>query len=207
MYCSGRLLNANDLRMTRYILSGTLFLSTRRYKQEFRTSPLAFQILDSELTILLCNSQSTLNPFIKMSPSDPPTVPHTFEIPSLSYSNPPNTQIYVRISMFFMKKPSVSYEFFRNHWNHVHADRLISSNAFRELGILRYTQFFHDPEAKEVMKRIGYPSMEWDACTEFWVEKLEDFEAFTKTKEYIDTTRKFHVPQFETCRLILYIFS
>jgi hypothetical protein len=154
-----------------------------------------FFSLDSESNLLLqIFPQSTFHSFINMAPSDPAPVSRTFKLPSLSYSNSPNKQSYVRISMFFNKKSSVSYGFFQNHWNHVHADLVTSSNAFKELGILRYTQFFQGPEAKEATKRLGYPPMEWDACTEFWVEKLEDFESFTKSAEYIAATRRFHLP-------------
>jgi hypothetical protein len=48
---------------------------------------------------------------------------------------------------------------------------------------------------------LGYPVLEWDACTEFWVEKLEDFEKFTKSEEYIAATRKFFL--LFSCLLVM----
>lgn len=93
--------------------------------------------------------------------------------------------------MFFNKKPGITFEYFANHWHHVHADLVTSSQAFKDLGFYRYNQFLHTPEMREKAQAMGFPAMSWDACTEFWVEKIEDFEAFTKTKEYIEATRKY----------------
>ena len=92
--------------------------------------------------------------------------------------------------MFFNKKPGISYEYFQNHWHHVHADLVTSSKAYKGNKILRYNQFHQSAEDKAKGAILGYPMMDWDACTEFWVERLEDFEAFTKSEEYINATRK-----------------
>jgi hypothetical protein len=81
--------------------------------------------------------------------SDPSPVDRTFKLPALSYSKPVNKQSYVRISMFFNKKPGISYSFFKNHWHHVHADLVTSSDAYRKFGILRYTQFFQGDDGRE----------------------------------------------------------
>jgi hypothetical protein len=83
--------------------------------------------------------------------------------------------------MFFNKKPSISDEYFQTHWHHVHADLVTSSQASKDAKIMRYNQFSAGPEHKALAKRLsdgGYPSMEWDACTELWAERIEDFEAF-----------------------------
>jgi hypothetical protein len=126
--------------------------------------------------------------------SDPPPVNHQFKLAKLAYDTPIHKQNYLCIAMFFNKKPGISDEYFQNHWHHVHADLVTSSRAFRELKILRYNQFRQRPEHRALLNRIGYPGMDWDACTEFWVEKFEDFEAFTKSQEYIDATRKLCTP-------------
>ncbi|KAF2095288.1 hypothetical protein NA57DRAFT_60023 [Rhizodiscina lignyota] len=120
---------------------------------------------------------------------DPPRVNHSFSLSQLSYDKPPNIKPYIRISMFFNKKPGISYEFFQNHWHHVHADLVTSMRAYKECNLLRYNQFHQTPEHKELAKKIGLPSMEWDACTEFWFERIEDFDKFTKSEEYAKATQ------------------
>jgi len=124
--------------------------------------------------------------------NDPSIVPHSFALPSLAYDQPPNVQPYVRINMFFMKKKGISFEFFARHWHHVHADIVTSSQAFKDNKILRYTQFYQTPELRQKTVECfsGYPVMEWDACSEFWVEKPEDMAAFLKSDEYLKSHRK-----------------
>ncbi|KAF2097981.1 hypothetical protein NA57DRAFT_76780 [Rhizodiscina lignyota] len=119
--------------------------------------------------------------------SDPPRVPHAFSSPSLSYDTPPNKQPYVRINTFFKKKPGISYEYFVQHWHHVHADLVTSMKAFTDNNIVRYTQFFQTPEGREEAYKIGAPAMEWDACSEFLAEKVDDFAAFLKSEEYVNS--------------------
>ena len=91
-----------------------------------------------------------------------------------------------------MKKKDISWEYFTRHWHHVHADIVTGSKAFKENHILRYTQFYQSPEhrTKTAQCFANYPIMEWDACSEFWVEKMEDFEAFLKSDEYIQSLRE-----------------
>jgi len=43
---------------------------------------------------------------------DPPRVKHNFVLPAFSYEQPPNTQPYIRINMFFMKRKDISWEYF-----------------------------------------------------------------------------------------------
>jgi hypothetical protein len=85
---------------------------------------------------------------------DPPPVERKFGIPALAYDKAPNKQNYIRVSMFFNKKPGVSYEFFQNHWHHVHADLVTSSTAFKKAGILRYNQFHQTPEGRAMNARL-----------------------------------------------------
>jgi len=37
--------------------------------------------------------------------------------------------------------------------------------------------------------------MEWDAASEFWVEKPEDMAAFLNSQEYIDSLREYYIYQ------------
>ena len=125
---------------------------------------------------------------------DPPRVKHNFVLPAFSYEQPPNTQPYIRINMFFMKRKDISWEYFESHWNHVHADIVTSSQAFKENKIIRYTQFCQTAESREHTKKCfpGYSVMEWDAASEFWVEKPEDMAAFLNSQEYIDSLREYY---------------
>jgi hypothetical protein len=122
--------------------------------------------------------------------SDPEPVKHNFSLPKLAYDQPANKQNYIRISMFFNKRTDVSYEYFQNHWHHVHADLVTASKSYNARNIMRYNQFYQTPEIKAAGQKIGYPMMDWDACTEFWVESLDDFLEFTKSEEYARHTRK-----------------
>src|ERR1700753_3794746 len=106
---------------------------------------------------------------------DPPPVPHSFRLSKLAYGQEYNIKPYIRISVFFNKKPDISYEYFQNHRHHVHADLVTSMRAYKDLKILRYNQFYQTPEHREQAKKLGYPSLNYDACTEFWVEKMENF--------------------------------
>jgi hypothetical protein len=128
-----------------------------------------------------------------MTDSDPPRVPHNFSWPSLAYDQPPNTGDYVRVNMFFMKKKGISWEYFARHWQHVHADICVALKAFNETNLLHYSQFYQTPDDREKARKLfpNHCAMEWDACSEFWVRKLEDFAAFLASKEYRDTTRTY----------------
>ena len=124
-------------------------------------------------------------------PSDPPPVDHSFKLSKLAYDAPLAKQNYLRIAMFFNKRKDISDEYFQNHWHHVHADLVTSSKAFKELKFKRYNQFRQRPEHRELLEKVKYPGMDWDACTEFWVEDFEDFVNFTQSQVYIDATRTF----------------
>ena len=99
--------------------------------------------------------------------------------------------------MFFMKRKDISWEYFESHWNHVHADIVTSSKAFKENKIIRYTQFCQTAESREHTKKCfpGYPVMGWDAASEFWVEKPEHMAAFLNSQEYIDSLRECYIHQ------------
>jgi hypothetical protein len=121
---------------------------------------------------------------------DPAPVSHSFKTPSLSYSNPPNQQPYLRVLTFFKKKQGISLEYFLNHWNHVHTDLVINMTSFKECNIFHYSQLYQTAESREWGRRMGYTDLEWDACSEFWVTNTEDYEAFITSKEYTDSLCK-----------------
>ena len=64
---------------------------------------------------------------------------HQFNYPELSYDTEPNFQPCIKVSAFFKKLPSVSYETFFEHWQTVHADLVAATKAFQR-NILRYVQ-------------------------------------------------------------------
>jgi hypothetical protein len=121
--------------------------------------------------------------------SDPSPVAHKFITPELSYEQAPNKQKYLRILTFFKKKPGISFEYFLNHWHHVHTDLVVNMKSFKENNIFHYTQFYQTPKTREQGKSLGYMDMEWDACSEFWVERIEDYHAFIQSQEYRDSLR------------------
>ena len=64
---------------------------------------------------------------------------HRFNYPELSYDTEPNFQPCIKVSVFFKKLHSVSYEAFFEHWQTVHADLVAATKAFQR-NILRYVQ-------------------------------------------------------------------
>jgi hypothetical protein len=59
--------------------------------------------------------------------------------PQLDYNAEPNFQPCIKVSVFFRKIDSVSYETFFGHWQSVHADLAVATQAFRD-SIQRYVQ-------------------------------------------------------------------
>lgn len=39
--------------------------------------------------------------------------------------------------------------------------------------------------------KLGYDTLEWDACSEFWVRRIEDFEGFINGEEYKNSLRTY----------------
>jgi hypothetical protein len=105
--------------------------------------------------------------------------------------------------MFFNKRTDISHDYFHEHWAHVHADLVAGSRAWKDNKILRYTQYHQTPEMKQEAADMGYPMMEWDACSEFWVTKLSDMHSFLKSEEYLGHDCKLklfgHVQCYDKC--------
>jgi hypothetical protein len=66
-------------------------------------------------------------------------IDHKFTHPQLDYNAEPNFQPCIKVSVFFRKIDSVSYETFFGHWQSVHADLAVATQAFRD-SIQRYVQ-------------------------------------------------------------------
>lgn len=64
---------------------------------------------------------------------------HNFIHPELSYDAEPNFQPCIKVSVFFKKRDSMSYETFFGHWRTVHADLAVATLAFQD-SIQRYVQ-------------------------------------------------------------------
>lgn len=64
---------------------------------------------------------------------------HVFVHPELQPDVTPNFQPCLRVSCFFNKKESITYEEFFAHWQTIHADLAVATKEFSEV-ILRYTQ-------------------------------------------------------------------
>lgn len=66
-------------------------------------------------------------------------IDHKFARPELSYEAQPNVQPAIKVSVLFRKREDVTYETFFGHWQTVHADLAVATEAFRK-HILRYVQ-------------------------------------------------------------------
>lgn len=117
--------------------------------------------------------------------SDPAPVNHTFKIQKLANTEPSKLRKYAKVQLYIKKRSDVSYEYFKDHWAHAHADILVSLKGFRESGILHYSQFTVDPKMQQIFKDAGLPVMEWDGCAEMWFTSIEDFFTIAKDEGFV----------------------
>ncbi|KAK3116449.1 hypothetical protein LTR53_003175 [Teratosphaeriaceae sp. CCFEE 6253] len=116
-------------------------------------------------------------------------IDHPFQNPPLAYDAPPNHQPGIKISFFFNKLPHVSDEHFFRHWETVHADLTIAVPQFRACKIRRYVQLQQTAEMKARARELGMVHVDFDACTELWVERWEDWMAFFNSSAYANVTQ------------------
>lgn len=66
-------------------------------------------------------------------------ISHIFTHPELSYEAQPNFQQCIKVSVVFSKIHSIDFDTFFRHWETVHADLAVATNAFRN-HVVRYAQ-------------------------------------------------------------------
>jgi hypothetical protein len=101
--------------------------------------------------------------------------PHNLLIPSLAC---------IKLSFFFRKSPTVTDAFFQKHYNHIHSDLTVACKKFHAVKIARYVQLYQSPGLKSKLQELGMDVLEYDACSQIWVRKWEDWEAFAGSDEY-----------------------
>ncbi|CAK7214808.1 hypothetical protein SCUCBS95973_002259 [Sporothrix curviconia] len=111
-------------------------------------------------------------------------IDHQFTYPRFDYDTPVKYQPCIKISLFFRKRPDVSYEHFYKHWATVHADLTAASGEFRSRNILRYTQHHCTPEERARIHELGVEAMDYDACTTMWVRAWDDMVQFHKSEDF-----------------------
>ncbi|CAK7204330.1 hypothetical protein SEUCBS139899_007085 [Sporothrix eucalyptigena] len=111
-------------------------------------------------------------------------IDHDFTYPLFDYTTPIKYQPCIKVSLFFRKRPDVSYEHFYKHWATVHADLTAASNEFRARNILRYTQHHCKPEEREQVKKLGVEVLDYDACTTMWVREWDDMIGFHASADF-----------------------
>ncbi|ETS79824.1 hypothetical protein PFICI_07353 [Pestalotiopsis fici W106-1] len=89
----------------------------------------------------------------------------------------------IKISVFFNKKESIDHDSFFRHWETIHADLVVATQAFRN-NIVRYAQHYQTPEMKEMARSLGEGVLEYDACAQLWVNTWDDWLAFSNSPEY-----------------------
>jgi hypothetical protein len=86
-------------------------------------------------------------------------IEHQFTHQQLSYESEPNYQPCIKVSVFFKKIDSIDHDTFFGHWQTVHADLAVATEAFRD-HIVRYAQvcsLLNDPILSQVGMR-GRPN-------------------------------------------------
>ncbi|KAJ5958504.1 Dimeric alpha-beta barrel [Penicillium vulpinum] len=109
---------------------------------------------------------------------------HKFTHPELNYEAEPNFQPVIKVSVFFRKKDGISHEDFFTHWQTVHADLAVATEAFQH-NILRYVQHHQTPEMKARMTGIGESVLDYDACAQLWVRNWDGWLGFCQSPEYL----------------------
>jgi hypothetical protein len=97
----------------------------------------------------------------------------------------PTTNL-IRISYFFSKFPSQSYEDFYEYWRNTHGRLAVATSAFTTHSVQRYVQVRNLPQHHETLRTLGMAPMEefpWDACSEIYVRNFQDWVAFATSKE------------------------
>ncbi|KAE8345036.1 hypothetical protein BDV24DRAFT_159870 [Aspergillus arachidicola] len=112
-----------------------------------------------------------------------PLIDHQFTHPQFSYSQTPNFQNAIKISVFFRKRAEISHDQFFTHWQTVHCDLVVATQAFRD-NILRYVQHHQTPEMMERARSLGEGVLEYDACAQLWVRSWDDWLKFSGSEEY-----------------------
>ncbi|KAL4897836.1 EthD domain-containing protein [Aspergillus ambiguus] len=110
-------------------------------------------------------------------------IDHQFTHAELSYDAEPNYQPAIKVSVFFRKRPGISYDTFFGHWQTVHADLAVATQAFQG-HILRYVQHHQTPVMKARAQSLGENVLDYDGCAQLWVRTWDDWMAFYTSKEY-----------------------
>lgn len=133
---------------------------------------------------------------------------HKFTLKQLQPDATPNYQPHIKLSFYFKKRPDISDEQFHTHWQtvlpptfypgscttdlsslQIHADLAASSAVFKKY-VKRYVQFHALPRWKEKARNFeGFEILDFDGCSEIWVDSFEDAEAFFSSEEYGDAMR------------------
>ncbi|KAJ5747910.1 Dimeric alpha-beta barrel [Penicillium nucicola] len=108
---------------------------------------------------------------------------YQFTHPELSYEAKPNFQTAIKVSVFFRKLEGISYDDFFAHWQTVHADLTVATQAFQD-HILRYVQHHQTPEMKARLASIGGNMLDFDACAHLWVKDWDSWLVFYNSPEY-----------------------
>ena len=112
---------------------------------------------------------------------------------------------YLKLTFYFNKLPHVSHEHFFRHWETVHADLTVACKDFGICGLKRYVQvrascqttfvqifdqcndlqFSQTPETKEKARTLpGVEVLDFDGCSEIWVQSWEDWERFANVSDH-----------------------
>ncbi|KAF2105253.1 peptidase M50B-like-domain-containing protein [Lophiotrema nucula] len=93
-----------------------------------------------------------------------------FHIPHLRPGQGSNEQSYVRLLIFFKKRPDVTEQHFQEWWKSVHADLGLSAAGFN-VHVSRYVQFYQTSQDKERLKSLGMPILDFDDMGEMHCEE------------------------------------
>jgi hypothetical protein len=102
---------------------------------------------------------------------------------------PRPTNPLIRISFFFTKHPSMTQSEFETHWRDTHGRLAITSTVFTAANIQGYVQVHNNMPLTKELGELGITPMtdfSWDACSEIYVQRWEDYLAFAKSDEARD---------------------
>ncbi|KAF2265560.1 hypothetical protein CC78DRAFT_598644 [Lojkania enalia] len=110
---------------------------------------------------------------------------HKFTFSEFRPEHRPNQQPYVRLLMFFHKRPDISQEKFQEWWRTVHADLTMAAQGLNA-HVLRYVQTHTTPEQKKQLKSLGMEPLSYDAMSEIHLRSLDDWIKFSNSPVFAE---------------------
>ncbi|KAF3099027.1 hypothetical protein TWF569_009255 [Orbilia oligospora] len=95
-----------------------------------------------------------------------------------------NTEKFIRVTMYFQKKPGMSDDEFNEYWSHIHGPLCIK--WMQRYGVIRCAQkHINKPAMKFLKDNLPvFPLSKFDGIEDFYVRDIKDFTDALGDEEY-----------------------